>query len=1388
MLAEEYDDLSEHCAIKDIYRSSIARVLCAVVLIAIYFRCCLCPEYHGALKATTDGRWVHLCCAIWCGAAATINSLQDMTGIDISNVTVGNGDCTEKDGSERSTRTVRRSVSSNVELLAAVGAPSADSSTVCKDAVDNDTLEECSNEMVTSTNSFIEKCSICNQGMGHLVQCCEQKGVCSQRMHPLCAWFSGYYLTCSVDDSSFLANGREDRKYPAGIKISVFCQQHIPVDNVSSRKDQSAIRKQYRIAEDDLDYVPGTKRRKSKKKKPPREATQGGRSATGSNNKELPVDIYDGSLCSFCLQPLKALFKIEEGTVRDNVLNCVGCKLSAHRSCARNAAELVPKVSQVPAIVQVSESAEVKISDVSFKVVNTAEVSARAEMVICEKSAPSHENFEVLTDAQVCNDVHAEPKVEPPTLSCSDTEGLKEEIDTSLSSTNTSSWLCDVCVSRNSADLNDDEEPRCQICPRRGGGLLKTAYGRWVHGFCADQLCNVSKDLSKLSSSDNTEFVIVKGVPSGKKQNCSICNRKSGVCIKCSHADCSVLFHPICAQRTGTHYLNIRNGTKESFCPNHIPDQVYRIVEPPESSYIYWINAMEVKKLRISLDRARVIMDMVGKRERTRHSLIRVEGEVFEKRFKQLCKRLRSAYNERECSKESESVADQNMIEEDNNPEYELTDAMKEVFAFAGPEQKKSNAPKGTVSVEDDDMSVDSGVLDFGAYNDNIVLSPGLMKEKKKSILGEKGEGSEKKKRRVVKAESSSANHSDSESFKYVKDESKRNPEVYSGFNLEKGPGGRTRKAVKSENNPADEFPTDSTGAEVVSVPILDKVSKRGRMLQNEPDAESMVNKVDSQTKIVIGKSLETKRPTEPRKLPEVKKFDIILDDMNIVSVDISDKWVTRSSRRLTDDDMAYYSTSDPKCLLNNTVLDGIVVQVYCTENRRVDAAVSQQKYHTQVFDSIDKKLVDYRELFVDREAVEAFGREMDEYIDYCMTCTTDVLRKEVNRKGGITVKKRNTVSESKSSQSTSGSNSIPEPGNKRKSVVATDVLSPVSKKRKANPANNIYQSPTKSRAVDDCIPLLLSPVHLTKTCSKESSFIASNLKGMFSAADRPSCVENATEGFPSFLQTLIFDDATCIVETNESEVSPLRSVFRGIHAANFTEEELLTVEYKCAYILRRVDELVVPKGVEKDSRWAEDPGKYLDFIDNCTEKVKGSRKKGSSSSQKTIKDYLSDGKRYVKADFDTFLYEDGTDIRAEFGISGPPLSLSLLKDALQRHTFTFASVWEFASDFYFMLNCYRRVSPPQSRVSRNTIVTIMIYYYTHCFLCYKVWWDTTLLSELFGRAYKECNIPGGEGSRLEKTISDICIDTTNNKNSTSTFAECHLCEKKVSFCSAHKY
>lgn len=48
-------------------------------------KCCLCPNYHGGLKRTTDGRWSHVCCALWSGLAE-FDDLTQIERIDVSKV------------------------------------------------------------------------------------------------------------------------------------------------------------------------------------------------------------------------------------------------------------------------------------------------------------------------------------------------------------------------------------------------------------------------------------------------------------------------------------------------------------------------------------------------------------------------------------------------------------------------------------------------------------------------------------------------------------------------------------------------------------------------------------------------------------------------------------------------------------------------------------------------------------------------------------------------------------------------------------------------------------------------------------------------------------------------------------------------------------------------------------------------------------------------------------------------------------------------------------------------------------------------------------------------------------------------------------------------------
>ncbi|KAJ1413194.1 PHD-zinc-finger like domain-containing protein, partial [Ochromonadaceae sp. CCMP2298] len=98
--------------------------------------CCLCPLKHGGLKPTTDGRWVHLCCALWSDHAVLLD-LGEMGPVDVSRVRV---------------------------------------------------------QLPPETELACEHCRL----QGGLLAPCAHSAPCSRVFHPLCAWFAGAFVGVQV--------------------------------------------------------------------------------------------------------------------------------------------------------------------------------------------------------------------------------------------------------------------------------------------------------------------------------------------------------------------------------------------------------------------------------------------------------------------------------------------------------------------------------------------------------------------------------------------------------------------------------------------------------------------------------------------------------------------------------------------------------------------------------------------------------------------------------------------------------------------------------------------------------------------------------------------------------------------------------------------------------------------------------------------------------------------------------------------------------------------------------------------------------------------------------------------------------------------------------------
>ncbi|XP_032885201.1 E3 ubiquitin-protein ligase Jade-2 [Amblyraja radiata] len=99
------------------------------------------------------------------------------------------------------------------------------------------------------------------------------------------------------------------------------------------------------------------------------------------------------------------------------------------------------------------------------------------------------------------------------------------------------SWLCRTCAL--------GVQPKCLLCPKRGGALKPTRSGtKWVHVSCALWIPEVS-----IGCPEKMEPITkVSHIPASRwALACSLCTERTGTCIQCSMASCITAFHVTCA-------------------------------------------------------------------------------------------------------------------------------------------------------------------------------------------------------------------------------------------------------------------------------------------------------------------------------------------------------------------------------------------------------------------------------------------------------------------------------------------------------------------------------------------------------------------------------------------------------------------------------------------------------------------------------------------------------------------------------------------------------------------------------------------------------------------------------------------------------------------------
>ncbi len=256
-----------------------------------------------------------------------------------------------------------------------------------------------------------------------------------------------------------------------------------------------------------------------------------------------------------------------------------------------------------------------------------------------------------------------------------------------------SSWSCDAC----SKGLH---YPKCGLCPRRGGAFFSTSRSShslapMVHCYCADHTPGAAVITT---SHEKTPCVNLMAVPSDLrgKHACVLCHHKQGVCVKCAHHGCMLYFHPLCARHYGL-YSNPYPPSELSrrwpfkyahYCQKHTPDGVFRL------SNEYFVDAWAAYKLRQDLDRVRLIIDLVRKREKVKRALWRTVCAHFEA-----------------CMDQVRGEVRKQQVDNDNDPRLRRHRNL-EVAALEGgesPTTGKKKGDKGSSTESSDNVKEEDG-------------------------------------------------------------------------------------------------------------------------------------------------------------------------------------------------------------------------------------------------------------------------------------------------------------------------------------------------------------------------------------------------------------------------------------------------------------------------------------------------------------------------------------------------------------------------------------------------------------------------------------------------------------------------------------------------------
>lgn len=236
-------------------------------------KCCLCPQYHGGIKPTVDGHWVHMCCTLW-AKNSIIKDLKVMSPVDLSDV-----DCDVTD-----------------ECI------------YCN--LHGGYLQYCDCAEDNCLNTFHPICAwFAGAKFVSTVTDVTFAGLSRHGLYPSGVEVKIYCEKHDIDGEEGRKAQQEQIRKKYSHKIEDQC--HLPGRRVTNTSTQ----------------------RKNKKREAAAAVTQSRVTSTINKNQELKVDVYDLKNCAMCCEPFdKATLHYET----DDKIVCHSCSIYVHLKCLKD--------------------------------------------------------------------------------------------------------------------------------------------------------------------------------------------------------------------------------------------------------------------------------------------------------------------------------------------------------------------------------------------------------------------------------------------------------------------------------------------------------------------------------------------------------------------------------------------------------------------------------------------------------------------------------------------------------------------------------------------------------------------------------------------------------------------------------------------------------------------------------------------------------------------------------------------------------------------------------------------------------------------------------------------------------------------------------------------